>query len=669
MASIVNLDTETILNYEFLHDNKNDKKILNNKSVFDMIERRMITCKKIKSNPEVIMKENLFKNIVYGHISITDMTYTDTLIRLDTMKLKNNIFLVFDNKQLTMSNIEIMKLIFENKNIVIFVPFIFLAEYLLNDKVTSKTIKEVKQKFIDDFKDIKNSRDEVIPILFDTYFMGDNKTLNDFYKIECENIGLHYDDTQDQLINFNIFSNKNFEKTNKLSIHQIEKFMEEIKKVRKYIDNFNYLREDNEFYDKMKEIKIEFYKYFIDPTNNQIKKINKIDICFFEDIKNIRIFIMSLKESRDTEYYNEIQKYIKENVAYQNYQTFYITMDEISNIRCILNKMSTINIYNGIPRYILSIYQNYIIFKHFNIFHKLVDETKDINIKLQVEKTRKFNLNLIANNGKSLFLKKYKLDTEILGGFVNRYEKVENNIVETFNDYQNIIQRMPKKITKVDAKVDAKDKVDAKVDAKDKVEDIIIKRDYKKIEKYIFDAYILYTEINTIIFYDVIKSVQEIFKNNKIYLDKIKEMREIFKNLKYLFDKIPYMELLENLHFEGYSYNFESNFKGELTEIFGKKYQSYLRHFHKEIPKEKWNGIYIMWLFRCSYPIIESDIDIKKYVFPELFEEYPFEDLLILLNLHDAIVEQIKESRRDTVDGYCTDDDKNYFWDTEDEDY
>ena len=26
-----------------------------------MIERRMITCKKIKSNPEVIMKENLFK--------------------------------------------------------------------------------------------------------------------------------------------------------------------------------------------------------------------------------------------------------------------------------------------------------------------------------------------------------------------------------------------------------------------------------------------------------------------------------------------------------------------------------------------------------------------------------------------------------------------------------
>ena len=179
----------------------------------------------------------------------------------------------------------------------------------------------------------------------------------------------------------------------------------------------------------------------------------------------------------------------------------------------------------------------------------------------------------------------------------------------------------------------------------------------------------MYTEINTIIFYDVIKSVQEIFKNNKIYLDKIKEMREIFKNLKYLFDKIPYMELLENLHFEGYSYNFESNFKGELTEIFGKKYQSYLRHFHKEIPKEKWNGIYIMWLFRCSYPIIESDIDIKKYVFPELFEEYPFEDLLILLNLHDAIVEQIKESRRDTVDGYCTDDDKNYFWDTEDEDY
>jgi hypothetical protein len=659
MAMEVKLDTETILNYEFLHDNKSDKKILTNTNVFDMIERKMIMCKKIKSNPEVIMKESLFKNILYGNISITDIAYTDTLVKLDTMKLKNNIFLVFDNKQLTISNIEILNIIFENKNIVIFVPFIFLAEYLLNDKVTLKTIKEVKQKFIEDFKDIKNSKNEPVPILFDNYFMEDNMTLNDFYKKECEDIGLYYDGTQDQLINFNIFSNKNFEKTNNLSTNQIQKFMEEIKKVRKYIDNFNYDKENNEFYNKMKDIKTDFYKYFVDSSNNQIKKIHKIDKDLFIKIKNIRIFIMSLKESRDTQYYNEIKKYIRQNIIYENYQIFYITMDEISNIRCVLNKMSTINIYNGIPRYIISIYQNYIIFKHFNIFHKLVDETTNTNIKLQVEKTRKFNLNLISNSGKSLFLKKYKIETEIAGGFINKYEKIDNNTVKILDDYQNIIYLMPK-IKRVihETKVET-------------IEDIINKRDYKKIEKFIFEIDIFFSDSYRFIFNDIIKSVQEITKNNKIYLDKIKEMREIFKNLKYLFNTIPYMELLENVYIEGYSNNLDTNFKNELTEIFGKKYESYLRHFHKEIPKEKWDGIFIAWLFfdRCIFPYTEENLKMERYIFPELFEEYPFEDLLTLLNLHDAVVEQIKESRRNAVDGYCTDDTENYFWDTEDEDY
>jgi hypothetical protein len=112
----ITLDNNIILNYEFIHDNKSDKDVITNK-VFDMINRQMLLCNKKISNPEVIMKESLFKNIKYNNVSITDTIYTDTLVTQDNMKMKKDIFLVFDNNQLTLSNIEIMKLIFENKYI------------------------------------------------------------------------------------------------------------------------------------------------------------------------------------------------------------------------------------------------------------------------------------------------------------------------------------------------------------------------------------------------------------------------------------------------------------------------------------------------------------------------------------------------------------------------
>ena len=37
MTDILNLDEETILNYEFLHDNKSDKKLLKNKEIYFFI--------------------------------------------------------------------------------------------------------------------------------------------------------------------------------------------------------------------------------------------------------------------------------------------------------------------------------------------------------------------------------------------------------------------------------------------------------------------------------------------------------------------------------------------------------------------------------------------------------------------------------------------------------
>jgi hypothetical protein len=112
-----------------------------------------------------------------------------------------------------------MKLIFENKNIVIFIPFIFLAEYLLGDKIKEKTIKEVKEKFKNDFKDVN------IPILFENYVEDEDK-LSSFYKIECEDIGLYYDGINDELINFNIFSKKFLGKEKILSGVKKIKFME-----------------------------------------------------------------------------------------------------------------------------------------------------------------------------------------------------------------------------------------------------------------------------------------------------------------------------------------------------------------------------------------------------------------------------------------------------------
>jgi hypothetical protein len=205
------------------------------------------------------------------------------------------------------------------------------------------------------------------------------------------------------------------------------------------------------------------------------------------------------------------------------------------------------------------------------------------------------------------------------------------------------------------------------------IKEIIDNRDYKKIEEYIFDSYNTFSDGFDLLL-DVdnqITVVQEITKGNITYINKIKELTEMFNIYKYLYNSIPCVELLNNIDFKEYIYSLDINFINKLKEIFEDDYDRYKRHFKKEIPVDKWNGLYIVWLFSqsISNANLHEYMKLIEFVFPDLIKDYPFEDMFNLLTICDAIIEQLKSKRRETVEDYCSDDNENYFYDSDDYHY
>ena len=175
-----------------------------------------------------------------------------------------------------------------------------------------------------------------------------------------EDIGLYCDNMNDEFINYNIFSEKNKKinsvKTKDKEIYKKE-FTEQIKILQKYFKNFRYsnkdLRRITQFEKKIREIEKVIKAEILDDAE-KIKIDLVIDKNTLQKIDIVIAFIMSLKESRDTYYFEETKNFLIDKKEYDDFQVFYITVDEISNVRSILYKMSTINIYGGIPRYIIS---------------------------------------------------------------------------------------------------------------------------------------------------------------------------------------------------------------------------------------------------------------------------------------------------------------------------
>lgn len=630
----INITNDKILELEFIHDNKDDLDIINNNICYDMINRKIIKIDTSNNKPEETMKEYIFQNINYKNLNIVNTPYQNNIIPSDKTEFNDNIILIFDNMQLKHENINILQYIFKDKNVKIFIPFVYIAEQLLTNT------KQIKMK--NKIKDFKKANRYIFEVITDNYFTTTN-TLIDFYNKEAEDIGFYYDDKDDKLINYNIFSKSKETKENKdKNIHY------QLQILYKYLKKFNLRDKRKHFYKNIQNLITSFETNFVE--NNNVKNITTITALQTIILNNIKAFIISLKEARDTYYLLEIKR-LMANPLYNNSQLFYITTDEITNCRCILEKISSINILGDIPRYIISVKENKIILKLFNIFQNLIKVTDTNNeIYKLIENVRKINSQQVLTNTKNLLLKEYS------GGYYkeeyNNDVLVNNKKIDYFTfNFDTIIKHNIIKYNKMEDNLP-----------------FIKNKDYKSILYYLYDVRILFFD-SLLIFRDEYNDIIEISNKNKKYIDVIQKCKNIFDELIYLYDTINPLELVsefekiykeqitedgesgfnENGEYIGYTntYNSDNNSENDLDLPYMNDFINTIKltmtHFYEEykqltkktINSDKWNGLYCAWLINLliNYHDRESRLKFYKFIFPDLFDKYPIEELIILLNI------------------------------------
>lgn len=537
---------DVILNFEIIHDNENDLDIYTtNKTAYNFVNRKKINIITEISNPEQVMKELLFNNIKYGSLHITNEKFSSEAIDFD-----KNVIFVFDNKQFTKEVMEKCQKIYKQKKITLFIPFVYLSELLLN--CTNSTIKKEKDKIISNYGEMCN-------LIFDDYIDSNNK-IKSFYKKEIDDIGLYYDNKNDRLINYNIFSKNND--------FDIDKIMEQLNLIYKFINNFNINPIEKDINSLLIDVKNEIIKL------NKEYKINKSKNK--KKIQEICKLVMALKESRDTYYFREINEMKKK---YNNHNFVYITSDEISNCRCVLEKISSLNVYNTIPRYIIHINNDKVILKLFNIYHKFTSTNYDI-IKINEE----INSGVILKHSKALISK------IIVGG-------LKKNIINNNELITNIKNK-----------------------------------NYDFLSNYlvITDEKIL--DLCSFLYEDKFKTITEIAKNNRNYTDKINEVIKYFYELIYLYNNMNLYEFANNLKFTNEQNSYNNDFKLGLPQInnFYDKYKSIRK---KEFNNKDWEILYFVIIFNylVDFKNRKEDLDFYKYIFPEIFS-YPVEEFIIMYN-------------------------------------
>ena len=125
------------------------------------------------------------------------------------------------------------------------------------------------------------------------------------------------------------------------------------------------------------------------------------------------------------------------------------------------------------------------------------------------------------------------------------------------------------------------------------------------------------------------KTIEEITKQNPIYLAQIKLIKKLFYDLIYLYDNISRQDLVNNIQY--------LPFVKSINNIFENKYELFRKVLNKDIDEKFWNCIYGVWMlnFRINYSYHkEENIKIMKYVLGDLFDKYPIEDFITLLNIH-----------------------------------
>ena len=608
------IDDSYILNLEFLHDNKHDMDYMKkNNNFFDTINQKdfniyftkIINDKNKNYNPESELKEKIFNNVTYGKISINDKKF-----KKDIIDNKKFIF-VFDNKQLSKEYLNQILRIFENDiEYKIFIPFIFLAEQYIdnNTKSFNDYIKSLK-------KDYKN-------IIIDNFYNDDNITLKEEYKIEADNIGFLFN--KEKLINFKPFSNKN---------DNHENFIEQIELLGEYITNYSN-NTNITFFNKIKNLNHEIIKInedilkiINDKKLNEPTKAKNI-LALKNEYFNLKNLVLSLKEARDTYYLSEINNIrnkIIDNINLSEYNFVYVTLDEISNSRCILNKISTINMLDGIPRYFAYINKkNHLILKLFSIFYKYI-----IKINEEYKEIQKNNAKLILDNGKSI-IKKNIIENVILGGFIKNYNIIKNTNNQKIDNpiYRNIItiKRMSSPENQIK---------------------IIDDLDYEQI-KLAIENFTKNGKIYLSTLFDNLKlTIINLHNSNNEYIIIKNKLKEIFIFLIYLHKKIDYNTLVDKINDDNEKYKISLDskckiFMNTIKYVKDECINIYNEHYKNKIENINLDGIYILCFIDLFYSGInyQDKLESLEYIMPEIFEQYPIYEYYKIINIESTIADE-----------------------------
>lgn len=228
----------------------------------------------------------------------------------------------------------------------------------------------------------------------------------------------------------------------------------------------------------------------------------------FMKMKNTIKLILGIKESRDSYYIIETKQFVNKNIN-DNYKPVYITKDEISNIRCAINKISSINMYPSIPRYFCFIDGDKLIVKLFSIFFNF-DGVNDYSKNKFLD-----NYEVIATNSKALI-------TKILtGGYVNMNSLTLNN---TF-DFIKYVQ---------------KKEIKYYYDNFNTIEDV---------KKYLIET----SDCCVDKYCNVINDenfMSKYINNDTEYMKQLNELKSVLRNLLLIENKFTYQEIYDLHHIE-----------------------------------------------------------------------------------------------------------------------
>ncbi len=645
------IDLDFILKHEFIHDNKNEIEYFKeNKILLDFINKKEVILDTNIKEPEQQIKNLIFDNLCFDKFCFSNEKFKNDIIEIN----KEHIF-VFDNAALTKHYLKNIKIIFQNIEYKIYIPFIYLAEQtIITEKNLNHMQIDIQSKF--------GESNVIIPIIME------NNELNNFYKEIADNIGLiKKNNDKYKLLNYNLF-NKSFyiEKNNKKnkSIKELNNiqnnFYDEKKKEVDYL--YIYLSENkdkniffNKHFKKAYTLLNKFYKL------SDILKKEKIDEFIFHKI--IKKIVFSLKEARDTYYFIEIKKY-QEIKKKSNF--VFITTDEISNVRCVINRISSINIYNGIPRYINYINNNKYYLKLYDMYHLFTN--KYINNEFLPNNNNNYYVNsnkIFLEHAVSILTKKINL----IGGekseniFLDIFNKDNKKMIyNNYNENNNIINS--KKIDENINRIYNKENILLQMNNKEIIEEKL-KTYIKKFYEIYYTLFVKQTIIKTSIKYgsgdikvvNLINEINVIFDNLiALYKENIPENKENKTNEYHKFYEVTgknIIKFIDNLDFTRYEEddnhvisNLNNSFKERIKYFIEYDSKDYNEHFTRYFPNPE-KGIESLFVVYCIYKMIiyENRSEIFSFfqeVFSKYFDKYPIMSLYHIFYSNYSIEENKK---------------------------